>query len=151
VPIARPLIVPSVFIAWGMISLVARPAHTTVLLLVWLGSAAVGAAIGWCTTPTAQFRFNPARRSVSLAASRLPLARNLIIFTAKYSIGVATAIAPAWDMSLTMISIGISGLAAGYFGGWAARYIVAFNAARSSVAVPLAVPLAVSTRLSEPG
>jgi hypothetical protein len=50
VPIWRLVIIPGVFIAWGIISAVSRSANFPILIVDWLITAAVGFAIAWWAT-----------------------------------------------------------------------------------------------------
>jgi hypothetical protein len=140
VAVRRMLIVPAVFFVWGAISLAARAGHPPILLLDWLGTAALGAGVGWQMSRLDQFRFDPTNGSVSLPGSTRPLVRNLTIFSAKYAIGVAIALAPRWRVSLVLADIAVSGLSAGYFAGWATRYLLAYRASRSRVPASAIIP-----------
>lgn len=126
-PIWRLLIVPAVFIGWGVTSLALQAVSTPMLIVGWSVAAVIGAAIGWTTTRLEGVRIDRARRSVSLPGSPLPLIRILLIFAAKYGLAIAVAIAPALRADLAVWDIAVSGAAAGYFLGWLARLASAYR------------------------
>ena len=98
-----------------------------ILIADWSAAAAVGAAIAWTTTRLHDVAIDRARQLVSLAGSALPLIRNLLIFSAKYGLGVAVAIAPASKSGLAVWDIAVSGASAGYFLGWLLRLASAYR------------------------
>lgn len=130
-PLPRVLITPAVFIAWGITSLVARPSFSGGLMLDWLITASFGGALALLLTRSDALRLDRERRLVHLPGSWLPLARNLLIFAAKYGLAVAAAIAPAARDQLALWDIAVSGASAGYFIGWTA--LLAWNSRRESV------------------
>ena len=129
VSIWRLLIVPAVFIGWGLISLAQRVAVFPALMVDWSLAAIVGVAIGWFATRLGGMRVDRIARRVELAASALPLIRNVAIFLAKYVLAVAAAIAPERAAVLAHWDIAVSGLSAGYFAAWLARLAVRYRAA----------------------
>jgi hypothetical protein len=118
VPVWRLFIVPAVFIGWGVISLLGRAASSPLLGIDWLVTAAIGIAIARLTTRLDQVEVDRAGRRVRLPGSAAPLVRYLAIFTAKYGLTAAMAVAPALRGSLVPWDIAVSGLAVGYFVGW---------------------------------
>jgi hypothetical protein len=135
VSIWRLLLTPALFIGWGLASLALQSAASPLPLLEWLAGAAVGGAIGWSTIRLDDMRIDRARLSVSLPGSALPLIRNLVIFAARYALGVSVALAPAWQAELAVWNIVISGLSAGYFLGWLVRFLSAYRRAYALVVV----------------
>jgi hypothetical protein len=129
VPLARVLIVPSVFMVWGVASLAMRSAAAPMLAPVWFVCAVAGLALGWQTTRLLGVRIDRAARRVTLPGSVVPLVRNLTIFVVKYALGVAAALAPLWRADLALWSIGVSGLSAGYFAAWVLRLVLRYRAA----------------------
>jgi hypothetical protein len=57
----------------------------------------------------------------------LPLIRNVLIYSAKYGLGVAVAIAPASKPDLAVWDIAVSGASAGYFLGWLLQFASAYR------------------------
>jgi hypothetical protein len=123
----RLLVAPAVFIGWGLTSLAIQSVSSPILIVVWLVAAAIGAAIAWTTTHLRGVRIDRARQLVSLPGATLPLIRNLLIFSAKYGLGVAIALAPAWHADLAICDLAVSGASAGYFLGWLARFLSAYR------------------------
>jgi hypothetical protein len=124
VSIWRLLIVPAVFIGWGIISIATRTS-SPILLAEWAAAAAVFGALGWTTTRAERLTFDRTNGLVYLPGSILPLIRNLTIFAAKYSLAVAVAVSPAQRQNIIFWDIAVSGASAGYFLGWLARLALA--------------------------
>jgi hypothetical protein len=129
VPVARVLITPAIFIAWGIASLVARPSFSGGLALDWLITACCGGAVAVLMARGDAMRLDRERHRVHLPGSLLPLARNLLIFAAKYGLAVAVALAPAARDQLALWDIAVSGASAGYFLAWLARILLLYRAA----------------------
>jgi hypothetical protein len=129
VPLWRLLITPAIFIGWGVTSLVVQSTSAPILVAVWSATAAVGAAIGWSTSRLDNVRIDRAQQLVSLPGSASILIRNLLIFSAKFGLGVAAAMMPPWRPELALWDIAVSGASAGYFLGWLARLALAYRRA----------------------
>ncbi|MGP0092040.1 MAG: DUF6622 family protein [Xanthobacteraceae bacterium] len=125
----RLLLTPAVFIAWGIASVALQAAPPT-LIVDWLAAAALGAAVAWTTTRLDDVRFDRTRQRVSLPGSAVPLIRNLVIFSAKYALAAAAAIAPMWRADIAWWDIAVSGASAGYFLGWLARLALVYRSSR---------------------
>jgi uncharacterized protein DUF6622 len=135
-PVWRLLIVPAIFIGWGILSAAQRsaaaPAPTLEPMLLWIVAAALGAAIGWTTTRLAGFAFEP-NGSVRVPGTPVQLVRNVLIFVAKYGIAVSAAFATAGDRAdIIFLDVAVSGLVAGYFMGWLARFVRARRASAAA-------------------
>lgn len=128
VPVWRLLITPAVFIGWGVISLVLQ--SSPLLILNWLLPAAVGYGLMRITSRQGEIRLDRTG-SVTITGSVLPLARNLLIFAAKYALAAAAAIDPAQRQHLAFWDIAVSGASAGYFLGWLARIALEYQRVRS--------------------
>lgn len=126
IPVWRILVVPAVFIGWGAISVAIRIA-SPVLIADWLVAAAIGAMVGWASTRFNAMHFNEERNLIELPGSALPLVRNLVIFGSKYALAVAAALLPLQQPSILFWDIAVSGLSAGYFLGWLARFALAYR------------------------
>jgi hypothetical protein len=129
IPLARVLVTPAIFIAWGIVSLVARPSFSSGLALDWLITACCGGALAMLTARGDAMRVDRERQVVHLPGSWLPLARNLLIFAAKYSLAVAAALAPTARDQLALWDIAVSGASAGYFLASLARIVLLYRAA----------------------
>lgn len=112
VPIARVVIMPIVFIAWGLAGLAQRGAEG---VAPWLLAALAGMA--GANAVRARFQIEVPLRRVSQAGSLMPLLRNMSIFLAHYALHVATVFEPARASLLMRIDAAVSGLCAGYFIG----------------------------------
>ena len=120
--VGRVFITPAVFIAWGLASLATNARTSPRVVGIWLLTAAAGLLLAVLTVRMAGLRVDRARRLVLLPASVLPLVRNLLVFSAKYTLGVAMALYPDLRGSLALWDMAVSGASAGYFFGWAARF-----------------------------
>ena len=127
--IGQLMIVPFIFIAWGVVSLIMRSTSSPILLVSWSIAAASFAAIAWVTGLRDGVGFDRNRKRISLPGSRVPLIRSLLIFTAKYGLGTAFALAPESRNSIELLNIIVSGASAGYFAGWAVRLILSYQQA----------------------
>jgi hypothetical protein len=119
----RLLIVPAIFIAWGIASVSIRASAVHSLGLDWLAAVVIGGAIGYALTRSDAFAFEADGRVVHVPGSPVPLLRNSLIFAARYTLAVAAAFAAtaAAHAELITLDVVVSGLASGYFVGWIAR------------------------------
>jgi hypothetical protein len=124
VPVGRLLVVPGIFIGWGILSVVQRSAATPVLALDWIAADALGVAIGWTTARLSGFAFAADGRSVRVPGSPMPLVRNGVLFVSRYSLAVAAAFATTVTAHAQLVAwdVAVSGVATGYFVGWLARF-----------------------------
>lgn len=136
----RMLIAPAVFIAWGLVGLVLKPHFSMLLAGDWIAALAVGAAIGWSTTRLAGMRVDHAAGRVHLPGSKAPLIRFVSIFLIKYVLNAAMAINPAMITLLAPWDVAVSGLMAGYFIGWLARFLARYRSAPSGNLATAALP-----------
>lgn len=121
--LARVWAVPAVFIAWGLFGLAAQAGAPLETVGRWFLGAALGGALGaWSLNPAA-LAFDHRRRLVRQPGSALPLLRNLGIFGAHYALQVVAAIQPQLHDSAMGWDLVVSGFSAGYFAGWAARFL----------------------------
>jgi hypothetical protein len=130
VPVWRPLLVPVVFILWGVNSLLAKVAAAPWLSVDWLTATVIGFAIAAATVRLDGVQVDRAAGRVHLPGSPAPLARSLAIFVARYGLGATMVVAPALQSSLTPWDIAVSGLSAGYFIGWVARFATKYRTGR---------------------
>ena len=119
--VGRVLVTPAVFVAWGLVSVAAHPAPDP--LAAWLGAAILGVVLGSAVTRLDGIRADRALGAVELPGSWVPLARNLVIFAARYALAVAAARLPAARDQLVLWDLAVSGLSAGYFLGWLAVFV----------------------------
>jgi hypothetical protein len=117
----------AVFILWGVVSVLIRSAAFPIGIVDWLITGALGFAIAWVTTRLDSIEVDRMRREIRLPGSVVPLARNLLIFLAKYALTAAMAVTPALQVSLIPWDIGVSGISAGYFVGWLLRLALKYR------------------------
>lgn len=123
---ARVFATPAVFIAWGLVNLVLTTRATSLAPLAWTVTAAGGFALAYASLPMAGIGAEPDGR-VRLPGSIAPLARNMLIFAAKYGLAVAMARHPEAQGRLQLWDIAVSGASAGYFIGWTLRFLIAWR------------------------
>jgi hypothetical protein len=119
--IGRLLIAPSIFIAWGVASLVTRSSSSTSLLASWSIAAVSFGAFAWLAGRFDVVGVDRTRRLISLPGSAIPLIRGLLVFVAKYGLAIAFALAHESRRDIEFWNILVSGASAGYFSGWAIR------------------------------
>jgi hypothetical protein len=122
VKIWRVLVAPAVFILWGIYGLVLRLDGTGLLPLYWTVAAAVAALLAWYGTSLDTMKPDPAQGRVHMEGSVFPLVRNMALFFAKYTIGVAIAYAAFDRQILYTLDVAVSGVSVGYFAGWLLRF-----------------------------
>lgn len=120
---ARVWAVPAIFIAWGLYGLAAHLGAAASGLPHWIAGAAIGGALGWRSLDPSALAFDHRRRLVRQPGSVLPLLRNLGIFGAHYVLQAFAATHPSLRDSAMGWDLLVSGFSAGYFAGWAARFL----------------------------
>ena len=121
----RVFLTPAVFIGWGAVSLVIAAKGAPLVVLDWLLTAIAGAALAAATAGIDGMRVDRDRGLVRLRGSWLPLLRIVLIFAAKYAITAIGTARPELRSQLVPWDIAVSGLSAGYYLGWAARFALA--------------------------
>jgi hypothetical protein len=122
-PVPRLFLLPALFMAWGIVSLVQRAGGAPLPCIDWLVLAGVGLAIGWRTTSWSSARLEAEDNRITLPGSKAPLIRNLAIFLVKYVLNVAFVVMPASHAAIALLDIAVSGLSAGYFAAWMLSFI----------------------------
>lgn len=131
VTLRKLLITPAIFIAWGIASLTAKASLSPLLVADWLAAGLAGGALALATSRVLALQVDRASGLLQLPGSVLPLARNLLIFAAKYALAVAVAVDPGEASRLAFWDVAVSGLSAGYFIGWVLRLVRVYRAAPS--------------------
>jgi len=130
-PLARMLIVPAVFFLMGVSRLVLSGKSVS-LLLVWMASAAVLAALALYTGPRSVTIDGETGR-ILRPGSVVPLVRNLTVFMLQYAVAVVTAMKLGAQWEVAAAGQAVSGACAGYFLGWT---IALLRSYRARLAVP---------------
>jgi hypothetical protein len=114
VTIWRSLIVPAVFIVWGLSRLLSRQDYAWPLV-TWVAAAAVLLVIGLLTAQP--FELDHTTGEIKRPGSWVPLIRNVTVFALQYAVAVIAAVDPHDATTAAIIGRAISGGTTGYFLG----------------------------------
>jgi hypothetical protein len=129
VPIWRALIVPVVFIAWGVSRIGFGHQASQWPLLAWIAAALVLLPLGVLTPRP--FDVDHKTGEIIRPGSAFALIRNLVVFGLQYTVSVISAI-DAGDRALAIIvGRAISGATAGYFFGSMIALLIAYRRKRA--------------------
>ena len=129
-PIWRALIVPIVFIAWGVSRIGFGHQDNQGPLVAWVVAALVLLPLGVLTPRP--FDVDHKTGEIIRPGSAFGLIRNLVVFLLQYAVGVISAI-DAGDRALAIIvGRAISGATAGYFFGSMIALLVAYRGKRAA-------------------
>lgn len=117
VPMSRILLLPVIFIAWGVTGLVTGAGGTMAPYAVWALAAACFVVIGMRIGPR-RMTVDAGRRLVHRDGSVWPLVRNIVLFGVQFGIGMGLALRPDLHGDLLLLRSAVSGAMAGWFGGW---------------------------------
>jgi hypothetical protein len=115
VTIWRSLIVPAVFIIWGLSRLFSRQQDFFWPLIAWLGAAAVLLLVGLLTAQPIELDHTTGE--IKRPGSWVPLIRNITVFALQYTVAVISAVDPHDATTAAVIGRAISGGTTGYFLG----------------------------------
>ncbi len=119
-PMARVWLTPAIFILWSLSSVVGGHGLGAISV-AWIAGALLCAGPGALTSPR-HIDVDRALGRVRFRGSPFPLIRNLLIFSARYVLGVMTATGAGDHASIALCSAGVSGASAGYFIGWSVMF-----------------------------
>ncbi|MBR0850181.1 hypothetical protein JQ543_20695 [Bradyrhizobium diazoefficiens] len=129
----RALIVPVVFIVWGVSRIGLGHQAVSWPIVAWMTAALALLPLGVLTPRP--FDVDHATGEIIRPGSVFGLVRNLIVFAAQYAVGVISAI-DAGDRALAVIAgRAISGATAGYFIGSTIALLVAYRRKRAAAQV----------------
>jgi uncharacterized protein DUF6622 len=111
----RSLIVPAIFIIWGLSGLVSQSQNTVLPLVAWLAAALVLGATGFLLAKP--FELDHTTGEIKRPGSIVPLIRNLTIFALQYTVRVIMAIDPEARLTATVVGRAVGGAMTGYFLG----------------------------------
>ncbi|WFU41959.1 hypothetical protein QA640_05525 [Bradyrhizobium sp. CB82] len=129
-PIWRALIVPVVFIVWGVSRIGFGHQDSAWPLFAWIAAALALLPLGILTPRP--FEVDHKSGEIIRPGGAFPLIRNLIVFGLQYAVGVISAI-DASDRALAII-VGrvVSGATAGYFIGSTIALLIAYRRKRAA-------------------
>jgi hypothetical protein len=111
----RSLIVPAIFIVWGLSRLLSGIQHGMAPLLSWTVAALVLAPVGLLTAKP--FELDHVTGQINRPGSPIPLVRNVSIFALQYAVAVIAAVNPDGLAMASLIGRAVSGAMTGYFLG----------------------------------
>ena len=124
-PIWRALIVPVVFIVWGVSRIGFGHQDSAWPLVAWLVAALVLLPLGVLTPRP--FEVDHATGKIVRPGSPFGLVRNLIVFASQYAVGVISAIDAGDRVLAIIVGRAISGATAGYFIGATIALLIAYR------------------------
>jgi hypothetical protein len=132
-PLLRILVVPGLFIAFGVSRILGGAGAHLDALIPWLVGFVILAPIALFTGP----RLIAVDRDAGLVTrpgSVIPLIRNLTTFSLQYAVAIMIGVHAGGSSTAAMIAHGISGATAGYFAGWVAVAVRHYQRAPSGTA-----------------
>jgi hypothetical protein len=111
----RSLIVPAIFIIWGLSGLVLQRRDTIAPLVTWLAAALVLGTTGFLLAKP--FELDHTTGEIKRPGSVVPLIRNITIFALQYAVRVIMAIDPDARTTATLVGRAVGGAMTGYFLG----------------------------------
>ena len=115
-PIWRALIVPAVFIVWGVSRIGLGHQDSVWPLIAWIAAALALMPVGLLSPRS--FEVDHTSGEIIRPGSVFPLIRNMIVFALQYTVAVIAAIDPDGRTAAAVTGRAISGATAGYFVGW---------------------------------
>jgi hypothetical protein len=115
VTVQRSLIVPMVFIVWGMSRLLSRQQDVTWPLVCWIAAALALLPAGLLATKPPELDHATGR--ITRPGSVIPLIRNVTVFALQYTVAVIAAVDPDGRTTATLVGRAVSGATTGYFLG----------------------------------
>ncbi len=129
-PIWRALIVPVVFIAWGLSRLGFGHQDSQWPLVAWIVAALVLLPLGVLTPRP--FDVDHKTGEIIRPGSVFGLIRNLVVFALQYTVSVISAIDAGDRVLAIIVGRAISGATAGYFIGSAIALLLAYRRKRAA-------------------
>jgi hypothetical protein len=129
-PIWRALIVPVVFIVWGMSRIGFGHQDSAWPLVAWTAAALVLLPLGVLTPRP--FDVDHTTGQIIRPGGAFALIRNLIVFFLQYAVAVIAAIDASDRAFAIIVGRAISGATAGYFIGSAIALLVAYRRKRAA-------------------
>jgi hypothetical protein len=111
----RSLIVPTVFIVWGLSRLMSPHQDGIWPLVSWIAAAFALVPVGLLTAKPLEL--NHTTGEITRSGSPVPLIRNVTVFALQYTIAVIAVIDPDGRTLVTVIGRAVSGATTGYFLG----------------------------------
>ncbi len=98
----RLLILPAVFLVWGLSGFATSYGFRPIGIAVWLAALVVGAGIGWLVARSIEIHADKERGFIRLPGTTVNLVLILIIFATKYTLGVQAGMRPRSPASCSL-------------------------------------------------
>jgi len=121
-PIWRILVVPVVFLVFGLSRLAMARGAGPEAILAWFSAALLFVWLALSRTPEL-LAVDRNLGTVTRPGSAIPLLRNVTVFVLQYGVGIATAMKLEPRLAVAIVGHAVSGASAGYFSGWAAALV----------------------------
>lgn len=129
-PVWRALILPVVFIVWGVSRIGFGPQDSAWPLIAWIAAALTLLPLGVLTPRP--FDVDHKTGEIIRPGSAFALIRNLVVFLLQYAVGVISAIDVGDRLLAIIVGRAISGATAGYFIGSTIALLVAYRRKRTA-------------------
>ncbi|MBR0825179.1 hypothetical protein JQ596_06510 [Bradyrhizobium manausense] len=126
----RALIVPVVFIVWGISRIGFGPQASVWPLVAWCGAALALLPLGVLTPRP--FDVDHVTGEIIRPGSIFALVRNLVVFSLQYTVSVISAISVSERALAFIVGRAISGATAGYFLGSLIALLIAYRRKRAA-------------------
>ncbi len=124
----RLLMVPALFIVWGVSGLLSRHQIDLPLGSTWVAAAGLGAGLALTIGKPIVLGVDRERGLLRLAGSWAPFVRVMAIFIAKFTLGAMNAMRPDLREMLAFADAAVSGTSVGFFLFWAVGLYTAYTA-----------------------
>jgi hypothetical protein len=128
-PIRTYLLLPVIFIIWGVLHIVLAaqllhvPLTAPIPILGFIAALLIGAPLGWFSINETGFAIDHQRKLAFLPGSWVPILRYLLVFVINDVVSTATRLHLLPVTTLSLLSFAVSGLMIGYFGVWIGRFL----------------------------
>ncbi len=129
-PIWRALIVPVVFIVWGISRIGFGPQGSAAPLVAWIAAALALLPFGVLTPRP--FDVDHVTGEIIRPGSVFALVRNLVVFSLQYTVSVISAVSVGDRAMAAIIGRAISGATAGFFIGSTIALLIAYRRKRAA-------------------
>lgn len=112
------LLIPGFFFVWSFFSFFKKSSSDPLTIFLWFFCLAIGIFIGFLQMKRLHLQFDVEKRNVEMPGSWIPLILSMLIFAAKFSLGMTRSMFPHLDGSMLFLGLELfSTLILGIFQG----------------------------------